>query len=175
MTSDYEKYVKPWRKANPEKVAAQSVRYRAKHPETSRKAASKYRAANLEKVRTDDAERQRQRRKSDPEGQKRRNREYAERQEALRVRIAERPRAEECDVCAATGRTVFDHCHAAGHFRGWLCDRCNRVLGSVYDDDALLMALAEYVRRDRGEVDSEKAELIAQLKLRRTEQKLPRE
>lgn len=62
---------------------------------------------------------------------------------------AGRPRPDICDVCKGNHhlRIVFDHCHQSGNFRGWLCDRCNKVLGLIYDDPVLLRNLAEYLER----------------------------
>ena len=53
-----------------------------------------------------------------------------------------------CEVCNDPPRERvldYDHNHATGAFRGWLCHRCNWVLGHVDDDTDLLQALAEYV------------------------------
>lgn len=64
--------------------------------------------------------------------------------------LAGRPRSATCEVCSTTDdKIVFDHCHQRGHFRGWLCQRCNRVLGSVKDDARLLMQLAAYLQRTK--------------------------
>lgn len=40
----------------------------------------------------------------------------------------------------------FDHDHATGAPRGWLCDRCNKVLGLVQDRVALLIDMAVYIK-----------------------------
>lgn len=40
-----------------------------------------------------------------------------------------------------------DHNHVAGHIRGLLCGRCNRVLGQVQDDVVVLQAAIEYLKR----------------------------
>jgi hypothetical protein len=57
-----------------------------------------------------------------------------------------RERPETCDVCDQKSfRMVFDHCHASGRFRGWLCFGCNVALGHVKDDPKTLRALADYL------------------------------
>jgi len=91
----------------------------------------------------------RARRKQDPVGNKRRIRAYKLRQDDKKVKEAGRPRPDTCEVCRELHiRVVFDHCHATGVFRGWICDRCNRVLGLCYDDPELLNKLAKYLRRN---------------------------
>lgn len=66
-----------------------------------------------------------------------------------REEIAGRPRPLLCEIChdKTIGRIVFDHCHKNGHFRGWLCNRCNLVLGRVRDDPELLRALAMFLEQ----------------------------
>lgn len=56
--------------------------------------------------------------------------------------------------------TVFDQCHDGGHFREWICDRCNRVLGSVKDNIELLKDMIKYLENDRGKIDYEKKKFI---------------
>jgi hypothetical protein len=151
--SNYEK-VKEWRKNNPDKVLEQARRYRKKHPETNKKAKAKYRETNIEKIRESDRIAQARRRKADPEGQKIRYERWRNKKEAELWDIAGRPRAERCELCMESVMTVFDHCHDGGHFRGWICDRCNRVLGSVKDDTELLKAMIRYLENDRGKTNS---------------------
>lgn len=68
--------------------------------------------------------------------------------EAEYTAIAGRPKPEVCDICAQkVGNIVFDHCHNKGHFRGFLCDRCNTVLGLAEDNASLLVAMSAYLRR----------------------------
>jgi hypothetical protein len=55
------------------------------------------------------------------------------------------PKPQICDVCAMSGRICLDLDHATGLFRGWLCEHCNRALGAVRDDPALLLMLADYL------------------------------
>ncbi len=71
--------------------------------------------------------------------------------------LAGRPRPTICDICGGAsggngyhGNIVFDHCHQHGHFRGWLCDRCNKFLGAVEDDANLLRKMIAYLERHKG-------------------------
>jgi Recombination endonuclease VII len=66
---------------------------------------------------------------------------------AWQEQIAGRPRPQTCEVCAQTGRIVFDHDHASIRFRGWICDTCNKVLGLVKESPVVLQLLAEYIVR----------------------------
>ena len=152
--SNYEK-VKEWRKNNPEKVLEQARRYRKKNPDTNKKAKAKYRETNLEKIRAADRIAQARRRKEDPEGQRIRYERWRNKKEAELWVVAGRPRADQCELCLEMVVTVFDHCHDGGHFRGWICDRCNRVLGSVKDDTELLKAMIRYLENDRGKINNQ--------------------
>lgn len=64
---------------------------------------------------------------------------------------AGRPRPDICDICARrpseNNWICFDHCHQRGHFRGWICRRCNTVLGHVEDDPRLLVKMIAYLQR----------------------------
>ena len=44
-------------------------------------------------------------------------------------------------------RLCVDHDHSTGRFRGLLCTRCNKVLGVVKDDVALLGRMVVYLSR----------------------------
>ena len=56
-----------------------------------------------------------------------------------------------CHVCAQpegvkiAERLCLDHNHKTGEFRGWLCHRCNRLLGLAGDSPDRLIALAAYL------------------------------
>lgn len=39
----------------------------------------------------------------------------------------------------------LDHCHRTNRVRGWLCSPCNRALGMIRDDPAVLRAAADYL------------------------------
>jgi hypothetical protein len=96
----------------------------------------------------------RQRRKIDPAAEKKRHQDYRNRQIAKQVAVAGRPKPETCEICNSSEfRIVWDHCHAEGHFRGWICDRCNRVLGIVRDSPSLLRNLASYLEVQSGKID----------------------
>jgi len=66
---------------------------------------------------------------------------------------------DKCEICGSPPRyrkrLAFDHCHTTGKFRGWLCERCNSVLGYVKDNSELLRSLATYLDRNvhRGQID----------------------
>lgn len=79
-------------------------------------------------------------------GNKERSAKFKAKIEALRTEEAGRPRQPQCELCGKDGRTVFDHDHATGNFRGWLCDRCNRTLGQVKDSVELLEKMIQYIR-----------------------------
>lgn len=60
---------------------------------------------------------------------------------------AGRPRSASCEICGKYGKIVFDHDHDSDVFRGWICSRCNFVLGEVGDSQELLMKLVEYINK----------------------------
>ena len=43
--------------------------------------------------------------------------------------------------------THIDHCHKTNRVRDILCHNCNRALGAVQDDENILQALIDYLRR----------------------------
>lgn len=84
-------------------------------------------------------------------GVKEKEKEGTARRHALkREQQANRPRPNTCEVCSSPDNIMFDHSHASGKFRGWLCRRCNWVLGHVSDDPTLLEKLAVYLRTHDG-------------------------
>lgn len=150
--------VKAWRAANPEKWAEHSKRYAQKYPEKRRAAVDRYIQRNPEKVKAQSAAWHRNRRKSDPEGNRRRVAAFKARSELVLAEIAGRPRPKICDLCHEESKIVFDHCHMYGQFRGWICDRCNKVLGLVKDSNILLAAMAKYVEDANGKTNERKEE-----------------
>lgn len=98
------------------------------------------------------------RRKIDPEGERRRHLAHRERLLRKREAILGRKRPSTCEICGSDGcgrgnkpesGICFDHDHATGVPRGWLCDRCNKVLGLVYDNPALMHKLIRYLEAHR--------------------------
>lgn len=61
---------------------------------------------------------------------------------------AGRKRSDSCEICGSMERICFDHDHKTGKFRGWICDRCNVVLGRVKDSKDLLIKLKEYLENE---------------------------
>lgn len=58
---------------------------------------------------------------------------------------AGRKKPEQCEICHSNIKIDFDHHHECNKFRGWICRRCNLVLGMVKDNASLLNKLSKYV------------------------------
>lgn len=60
-----------------------------------------------------------------------------------------------CAICRETCPTGFrlavDHNHKTGAVRGLLCINCNKGIGHLKDDPALLQAAINYLRKHEGE------------------------
>jgi hypothetical protein len=89
---------------------------------------------------------------------------------AARENLMGRKRPECCEICGGRGYgrsghknagICFDHDHVTGKPRGWLCDRCNKVLGLVKDDQFLLNKMICYLEKACGEADSSKTQIAA--------------
>lgn len=83
--------------------------------------------------------------------QKIRNAKFSDKKRRGKELLAGKPKPSHCELCGTkefeenVGRIVFDHNHSTGNFRGWICDRCNKVLGLVYDQTELLRSMANYL------------------------------
>ena len=62
-------------------------------------------------------------------------------------RLAERKKPEKCEICSSMGVICWDHDHRTEKFRGWICKRCNSILGFSKDNPELLVLLADYIRK----------------------------
>lgn len=62
--------------------------------------------------------------------------------------VAGRKKPQECELCGEVGRICFDHNHTNEKFRGWICYRCNIVLGFVNDNVELLIKMIGYLESD---------------------------
>lgn len=71
--------------------------------------------------------------------------EVAARRKARKEAMANHPKPEACEVCGGGGKICYDHCHASGRFRGWLCTKCNVALGMAQDSPDILRKLANYL------------------------------
>lgn len=96
------------------------------------------------------------RRRNDPEAQKKRNLAFKQRTSDKKEKLMGRPRATHCEICSADGKgpfghkwvgIVYDHDHETDVPRGWLCDRCNKVLGLVKDNPEHLQQLTGYLEK----------------------------
>lgn len=72
-----------------------------------------------------------------------------------KAKNAPRPKPDRCEACGVLGSDTrvglcYDHDHATGNFRGWLCNRCNLVLGLVKDNEGLLENLKQYLAKVYG-------------------------
>jgi hypothetical protein len=52
-----------------------------------------------------------------------------------------------CEICSSTLELCYDHCHDTMAFRGVLCRRCNKALGSLGDNEEGLARALEYLRK----------------------------
>jgi hypothetical protein len=103
-----------------------------------------YRVKNRDKMNAWD--RARGKGKDRQKQRKNNNKSYWARTIKEREILAGRPRPNSCEACGEEGRIMFDHCHTRGHFRGWICGKCNTVLGFVKDDTSRLLKLAAYLK-----------------------------
>jgi len=151
-------YLRVWKQRNKHRVAKYDRDYRGRHPETGRKAALKHRHRNLARIRKEQRDIKRQKRQNETMDQRRARLSIkASKRLAQQEKAAGRKRPNVCDLCSGVGLLgkgiVFDHCHQSGEFRGWLCDRCNKVLGLVYDDPDVLQKMIGYLEKRNGQPD----------------------
>ena len=59
---------------------------------------------------------------------------------------AGRKKPTNCEVCGSSKKISFDHDHKTGQFRGWICHKCNSILGFAGDEPERLEKLADYLR-----------------------------
>jgi hypothetical protein len=105
------------------------------------------------RLNTDKHARWRKTKGSTPEAKEKANalarKSYAIRRPKETYAKAGRPRPSNCEQCGRTWKIAFDHCHASGKFRGWLCSHCNLILGHAGDDPHLLRRLADYLEKNK--------------------------
>ncbi len=157
-------YLRKWKARNKAKIAAYAKQDRQKHPERFRRHDAAHRARNLMRIRARQKARAAARRVERPDTQKEViARTLVKRTRRLEVK-AGRPKPTHCERCKEFHRYIcFDHDHKTGMFRGWLCDRCNKVLGLVYDNPATLRALADYLEEHGDKPNSGQASSDAEV------------
>jgi hypothetical protein len=109
-----------------EQIKAGKKKYYEEHKDEARECNRKRRASNPEKWRLY---------------------EYTRRENILTEK-AGRPRPEICEVCGANEKIVYDHDHATGKFRGWICFSCNTALGHARDNVEVLYKLIDYLKKN---------------------------
>ena len=67
---------------------------------------------------------------------------------------AGRPRPNNCEICEVVvgqrkGGICFDHDHATGKFRGWICANCNFILGHSHDNIEVLKKIIIYLENQQ--------------------------
>ena len=143
--------VKAWRTKNKDKVNAQARRYTKKHPEKRQATRQRFRKIHAAELLPQEAEQARQRRAADPEHARDIWQSAIARRLAKREAECGRKRPERCELCGGVphggqrAEIVWDHDPVTGKFRGWLCHRCNRVLGAVKDSPELLCKMITYL------------------------------
>lgn len=65
----------------------------------------------------------------------------------LQEKRAGRKKPEACELCGDKVKICFDHDHATGRFRGWICHRCNLAIAFAKDNAELLTKMATYLKK----------------------------
>lgn len=135
-------YSAKWKQANPDKANAQNRAWRQKNPEKA--SAMRLRWEEKHKLRLQDdpayadAWKQRERDK---------NRAARDKRDIERTGSV---RPDHCEICLKkTPRIHYDHCHASGNFRGWLCQQCNHALGNVNDSSETLRRMLDFLEQHK--------------------------
>ena len=144
--------VRIWRLKNPEKSKQASKRYREANPEKYRKASLDWKNRNIEKVRKQQKIRAKKWRQKNPKDYLR-----ISRLANIRRRCKEHGitlldyyagRSTGCQICRhdfSENTMCLDHNHETGKFRGFLCKKCNFMLGNSRDNIAILEKAIRYL------------------------------
>jgi hypothetical protein len=75
--------------------------------------------------------------------------------DAKTFEIMKEAQGDRCKICRGepeNGKELcVDHCHVTNKVRGLLCDRCNRAIGYLREDPAILKTAAEYLE-NKGDI-----------------------
>jgi hypothetical protein len=134
-------------KDNPVRASQRSRDWQAANPERARK----NRRSSYLKHRDEQLAREKARRLADPVGASEKARRYTIKykygitEEQFDALLATQDGR--CAVCRRefTRRPNIDHDHSSGRIRGLLDGACNRAIGQMQDDPALLRAAADYL------------------------------
>lgn len=68
-------------------------------------------------------------------------------------KTAPRPKPDNCEICGIPGIELkkglcYEHNHKTGEFRGWVCGRCNTVMGMVDDNQETLLLIVKYLKKN---------------------------
>jgi hypothetical protein len=82
---------------------------------------------------------------------------YLQRQELE----AGRRKPSNCELCGSTIKIVFDHDHKTGKFRGWICMRCNFILGHIENTrKEVLELMFKYLEKHQKECNESKESIL---------------
>ena len=70
-----------------------------------------------------------------------------ERKKKMQEEKAGRPKPKNCEICNSSSRICFDHNHNTGRFRGWICHKCNVILGLSNENYDVLLSLSNYLKK----------------------------
>ena len=68
--------------------------------------------------------------------------------------MADYPRTDNCEICGIPEKDLkkilcYDHDHNTNKFRGWLCSRCNLLLGQIEGNLELSTKMVEYLEKHK--------------------------
>lgn len=73
---------------------------------------------------------------------------YKKGERLFKAKIKHKNKSLQCDICKKECKTFYDHDHTTGKFRGWLCVRCNFMLGYSKDSIETLKKAIKYLKNN---------------------------
>lgn len=71
--------------------------------------------------------------------------------EKRRIKRAAKVIFADCPICKNHRKMYYDHDHATGKFREYICHQCNIILGFAKDNTDVLMNCINYLIKHKGE------------------------